>query len=192
MKNKLNFNIMKNTLIIIVILFCSFGVRAQERSVALSGGYVFANIDETDVNADGFRLNGLFDFNPQGGKFSHGFSVGYAHMTASGTKANLTADYKINSFPIYYAPRISFGSESFKIFLKGALGVHFSHYNRTSEHVEINDWDAGLYAGAGLGFVKSINEKVSLSLEYEWAYMNNTAYVSGFLNSAMLGIGIRL
>jgi hypothetical protein len=183
---------MKNKLIIIVILFFSFGVKAQEKSLTLSGGYVFVNIDETDVNADGFRFNGLFDFNPQGGKFSHGFSVGYAHMTATGTKANQTADYKINSIPIYYAPKVSFGSESFKIFLKGALGLHFSHYRRTGYFAEINDWDAGLYAGAGLGFVKSINEKVFVSLEYEWAYMNNTAYASGFLNTAMLGIGIKL
>ena len=31
-----------------------------------------------------------------------------------------------------------------------------------------------------------------ISLEYEWDYLSNTAYVDGFVNSAMVGVGVNL
>jgi len=183
---------MKNKLLFIVMLFCSFGAMAQEKSLTLSGGYVFTNIEDSDTDADGFRINGLFELNPQGGRFSHGFSMGYIHTSASNTVLDQTIDYKITTLPAYYAPKLSFGNESFKVFLKGALGIHFSHYKRTGDLTEITDWDAGFYGGAGLGITKSINEKFFLGFEYEWNYMSNTAYVDGFVNSVMIGVGIKL
>jgi hypothetical protein len=94
------------------------------------------------------------------------------------------------NLPAYYAPKLTFGKQSFKVYIKGALGVHFSNYKRTASLTEITDWDAGFFGGAGLGVKKIFNEKMFISLEYEWDYLSNTAYVDGFVNSAMVGVGV--
>jgi hypothetical protein len=181
---------MKKAILILSVLFFSVGTRAQENSLTLSGGYVFTNIEESDIDASGYRINALFDFNPQQGMFSHGFSMGFIHTTASNTTNAQTTDYRMINLPAYYAPRLTFGKQSFKVYIKGALGLHFSNYKRTASHTEITDWDAGFFGGAGLGVKKIFNEKMFVSLEYEWDYLSNTAYVDGFVNSAMLGVGI--
>lgn len=178
---------------IFLFLSCIFftGAIAQENSLILSGGYVFTNIENSDIDASGFRINTLYDFNPQGGMFSHGFSLGYIHTSATDDSQLNNAEYKLNTLPAYYAPKISVGKGSVKGYLKGALGIHFSHYKRTGDLAEINDWDAGFFGGAGLGVSKTINEKIFVNLEYEWDYMSNTAYVDGFVNSIMIGIGMK-
>ena len=181
---------MKKVIVILSVLFISVSARAQENSLTLSGGYVFTNIEESDIDASGFRINALFDFNPQQGMFSHGFSMGFIHTTASNTTNAQTTDYRMINLPAYYAPRLSFGKQSFKVYIKGALGVHFSNYKRTASHTEITDWDAGFFGGAGLGVKKIFNEKLFITLEYEWDYLSNTAYVDGFVNSAMVGVGV--
>jgi opacity protein-like surface antigen len=183
---------MKKTIFFLLSILCVAAAMAQEKNLNLAGGYVFTNIESSDINANGFRINGLFDFNPQGGMFSHGFSLGYIHTSATDDALMQNIKYKINTFPAYYAPKLSFGKQSLKVYVKGALGLHFSHYNKAGEHAEINDWDAGFFGGAGAGVSKSINEKISVNLEYEWDYMTNTAYVDGFVNSVMLGVGIKL
>lgn len=138
---------MKKAIVILSVLFISVSSWAQENSLTLSGGYVFTNIEESDINASGFRINALFDFNPQQGMFSHGFSMGYIHTTASKTTNAQTTDYRMINLPAYYAPRLTFGKQSFKVYIKGALGVHFSNYKRTASHTEITDWDAGFLVG---------------------------------------------
>jgi len=91
-----------------------------------SGGYVFTNIEDVEQNATGFRINGLYEFNPMEGMLAHGISMGYLRTTASNTVNSQTADYTLSSFPVYYAPKVMFGGESFKVFIKGALGCHYS------------------------------------------------------------------
>ncbi len=76
---------MKKAILILSVLLFSVTMMAQENSLTLSGGYVFANIEESDIDASGFRINVLYDFNPNQGIFSHGFSAGYIHTTASQT-----------------------------------------------------------------------------------------------------------
>ena len=39
--------------------------------------------------------------------------------------------------------------------------------------------------------MKIFNEKIFIILEYEWAYMSNSNYNNGFMNTAMLGVGIK-
>jgi hypothetical protein len=54
---------------------------------------------------------------------------------------------------------------------------------------EDNDW--GFYAGASAGANYFINEKLFLGLEYEIAWMTNSYYKDGWMNSAMLGLGMK-
>ncbi|HPW63857.1 MAG TPA: hypothetical protein PLJ13_16285, partial [Cyclobacteriaceae bacterium] len=97
---------MKQNLILLILLFLSFGAWAQENAITLGGGYAFATIEDTDKQATGYRINGLYEYNPVGGKFAHGFSFGYIGLSA--TENSITS--KVNSFPIYYAPKFMFGS----------------------------------------------------------------------------------
>ncbi len=182
---------MKRNLLILAMVLCSVSVLAQENMVTLSGGYVFTNMEDVDENASGWRVNGLIEFNPRAGMLAHGLSVGYLRTNATHTEGVQTNDYTISCFPVYYAPKVIFGDKSFKGFIKGALGMHFSNFKRTGTLAEIKTNDAGFYGGASAGVMKSFSEKVFINLEYEWAYMSNSSYRDGFINTVMLGVGFK-
>jgi len=186
---------MKKNVLIVIILFFAATAWAQENMFTLSGGYAFANLESSDADATGFRINGLYEFNPNEGKVAHGFSVGYIGTTAEFTttvgQAQATYKFTLNNWPVYYAPKYMFGSGSAKGFVKGALGVHFSGYKAEGPIVSPEASDNGFYGGAGLGFMKTFNEKAFINFEYEWAYLSNAYFQDGFLNSIMVGIGMK-
>ncbi|MEK6782426.1 MAG: outer membrane beta-barrel protein [Bacteroidota bacterium] len=183
---------MKRNLMIIALTFFSVAAWSQENRFTLSGGYAFANIEAVDTDATGFRINGLYELNPLGGKVAHGFSIGYIGTSADfAGVAGQSNEYKINSWPVYYAPKLMFGDGSVQGFIKGALGMQFSGLTRTGTLGEFNDKDFGFYGGAGAGIMKTFNEKMFVNLEYEWAYLSNSFYKDGFMNSIMLGIGFK-
>ena len=90
-------------------------------------------------------------------------------------------------------PKYSFGqSESFRPFVKGALGMHFSSYDYDLPLAgNIETGDAGFYGGLGAGIAFIINTNVIINLEYEWAYLSNSWYRNGTVSSAMLGVGFK-
>jgi hypothetical protein len=179
---------MKKGLLIFALVFTTVAVWAQENSFTLSGGYVFSNLEETDSGANGYRFNATYEFNPNQGIFSHGFTIGYIHTSASGLQ---NAEYKLNNVPIYYAPKATFGKGKAKVFVKGALGTHVSFYKREGGAGDLKTNDMGFYGGAAAGFIFNLNEKVFLNAEYEWAYLSNSWYRDGFVNTAMAGIGFK-
>lgn len=174
-----------------MLAMAAFVVRAQEHMFTLSGGYVFTNLEDADADATGWRLNGNYEFNPLEGKVSHGFSFGYIGTTAEVVTLNQTTEFKMHNIPVYYAPKVMIGNDKLKGFLKGALGVHFSGYKYIGSLGEVTTNDVGFYGGAALGGMVFINEKVFISAEYEWAYLSNSYYQNGMVNSAMGGIGFR-
>jgi opacity protein-like surface antigen len=182
---------MKRSFIIVLMIFCSIKLVAQENRFTLSGGYVFTNLEEADQKATGFRINSLYELNPIEGKVAHGFNFGYLRTTATNTVLGVTSDYTITNFPVYYAPKLILGEGPFRIFLKGALGFHYSSFKRVGGISDIKTWDFGFYGGAGPGFMVSIKENVFLNAEYEWAYMSNTSFRDGFVNTIMGGIGFK-
>lgn len=177
----------RNLLALLMPIFC-IAALAQENSITLSGGYVFTNIENSDEKATGYRINANYEFNPGAGNFAHGITAAFIHTEASGISNVI---YKLNHVPFYYAPKVMFGNESLKGFVKGALGSHSSWYKRESllGDLETNAW--GFYGGASAGIMKSIKEKFFINLEYEWAYLSNTNYSDGFVNSIMGGLGVR-
>lgn len=187
--NNLIFKIMKRNLLTITLM-CLCGIAmAQENRFSINGGYVFANLEDVDTDATGWRITGLYEFNPGASNFSHGFAVGYTGVTADFTANTTNSKYNINSWPIYYAPKFSVGKENLQGFVKGALGTHITGYKRTGTLTEIKSTDMGFYGGVGAGGVLKLGEKLFLSAEYEWAYMSNSYYRDGFVNSIMAGIG---
>lgn len=181
---------MKKIIFIFAFLHVFFLAHSQENKFIISGGYVFANIEEVDTDASGWRINGTYEFNPSAGKFSHGFTLGYTGTSADFTSNTATSNYKINSWPIYYAPKFTIGTGSLKAFVKGALGTHVTSYKRTGTLTEIKTTDMGFYGGAAAGGILIISDKIFITAEYEWAYMSNSYYRDGFINSATAGIGI--
>lgn len=174
------------------VLFFSMVSTAQlnENSITISGGYAFAKSELIDAKVTGWRLFGVYEFAPYQNNFGHGISFGYIGTSESINGILNTIDYKYNAWPIYYAPRYSFGKDKFKPFVNGALGVHFSNYKQTG-FLEISGNNTGFYGGLGGGFLFNLSEAFYIDLEYNWAYMSNSYYKNGFMNSAMLGIGIR-
>lgn len=182
---------MKNYLILAALTLLSLTALSQENRFTLGGGYAFANVEEVDADATGFRINGLYEYVPSGGKVAHGFSVGYIGTSAEYSKTGQSNDYKINSWPIYYAPKLMIGQGSAQGFIKGALGMQFANLTRTGTLGSLEANDIGFYGGASVGFMKSFGEKMFINLEYEWAYLSNSYYKDGFMNTAMLGVGFK-
>jgi hypothetical protein len=181
---------MKKHIFITVLVLLSMKVFSQENAVTVSGGYSFATIEDTDIKGTGFRINGLYEFNPNGGKFAHGFSFGYIGLKAEETIGQATQKYTINSFPIYYAPKVMFGSEKVKAFIKGALGMQFAGLKKEGA-VILSDHDLGFYGGGGAGVMLFIKSNIFINAEYEIAWASNSWYKDGWMNTAGGGIGFK-
>ncbi len=174
-----------------VLLLSTVGM-AQQQNLTLSGGFVMTKVEDIKTDATGYRINGLYELPIFESPFSHGISFGYIHTAADLKTAGILSEFKMNNFPIYYAPKITFGNEKVKLFIKGALGVHFSNYKAITNNLEVTDKDFGFFGGGGLGTTIFINQNVFLTLEYEWDYLSNSWYRDGYVNSFMGGIGITI
>jgi opacity protein-like surface antigen len=83
------------------------------------------------------------------------------------------------------------GKGKLKGFVKGAIGTHISTFKQTGNLTEVKSTDMGFYGGAGVGALINVSEKMFISAEYEWAYMSNSFYRDGFVNSISGGIGFK-
>ena len=181
---------MKKNILITLLILLSMKALSQETMVTLSGGYSFATIEDTDIKATGWRINGLYEINPMGGKFAHGISFGYIGLKGSEGAGASTTNYTINSFPFYYAPKVMFGSDKFKAFIKGALGMQFAGLKKEGL-LTFKDDDWGFYGGGGAGIMIFIKENIFINGEYEIAWASNSWYKDGWMNTAMGGIGLK-
>jgi hypothetical protein len=84
-----------------------------------------------------------------------------------------------------------FGSEKIKGFIKGALGTQNSHFKATTDNFEFTSSDWGFYGGGSAGINIALSEMIFLNAEYELAWLSNTYYKDGLINSAMVGIGVK-
>jgi hypothetical protein len=181
---------MKKILVIGSIILFSGLARAQENMITFSGGYAFANIEDTEENATGWRISGLYEYNPLGGILAHGVEFGYIHVSAiDGTGLQETTS-TVNLFPLYYAPKVMLGNEKIKGFIKGVLGMQFAALKREG-FWEIKDNDFGFYGGGGGGLMFFIKENIFVNAEYEIAWASNGFYKDGWVNSITGGIGFR-
>lgn len=181
---------MKQTILIFAFTLLSSLAWSQENRFTISYGYSFANIDNIDSQADGWRLNGLYELNPQEGNISHGIAFGYTSISASEINNSIEQKSTVSSIPVYYVPKIMFGEGKAKPFIKGALGFQFAKLEREGV-LAVTANDFGFFGGGGAGILIDVNEKVFLNAEYEIAYVSNSLYDDGWLNSAMIGLGIK-
>jgi hypothetical protein len=181
---------MKKHIVITVLILLSIKAFSQENAVTISGGYASANIEDSNNKGTGWRINGLYEFIPSGGNVAHGFSFGYIGLTSEDGTGALKTTNKINSFPIYYAPRVMFGKDKVKLFIKGALGVQMAGLKREGA-VELSDFDFGFYGGAGAGLMIFVKEDIFLNAEYEIAWASNNWYKDGWISTFNGGIGFK-
>jgi len=172
------------------MLMLSMKAISQENSFIISGGYSFANIEDTDLKGTGWNLRGTYEFNPAGGMFAHGFSFGYIGLKATEGVGMLELKYNINSFPLYYAPKVMFGSEKFRGFVKGILGSQIASLKREGA-VELSDSDFGFYGGGGAGIMFLLKENIFINAEYEIAWASNSMYKDGWMNNISGGLGFK-
>lgn len=182
---------MKNILTVILLFISSALAFSQENMITLSGGYAFSNIEDSDINSTGYRINALFEFNPMGEKWAHGFSIGFLNQEADASTLINRIKFKVQSIPFYYAPKFIIGSGNFKVFIKAAFGAQYSSLKRTGTLGELSDNDFGLAGGGGAGLMYTLSEKVFINAEYELLWMSNSYYSEGLLNTASMGIGFK-
>jgi hypothetical protein len=182
--------IMKRSILISFLIVISMNVFNQENMVTLSGGYSFANINETEFKGSGWRINGLYEFNKSDSRFAHGISFGYINLSSTENVGSEYIKSIVNSFPLYYAPKIMSGGEKFKVFIKGAIGLQFAALKKEG-FISLNDHDFGFYGGAGAGLIFFIKENIFINAEYELAWASNSWYHDGWINTAGGGIGFK-
>ncbi|MFN8255906.1 MAG: outer membrane beta-barrel protein [Bacteroidales bacterium] len=182
---------MKKNFLVVIMLLIFIKLSAQENAFTISGGYSFANIEDSDEKGTGFRINGLYEYIPHAGNFAHGFAISYIGLSAEGTLFAEPVTYKINSWPFYYAPKFMFGTEKFKGYIKGVLGTQFASFKREGNLTTLEDHDFGFYGGGGGGIKLILGDKLFIHAEYEIAWASNAWYGDGWINSAMGGIGIQ-
>lgn len=164
---------------------------AGSQMVSLSYGYVMTDYEDADNTAEGWRFTGTYEKNHKGTPLVHGLTIGYMETSAERTGVQ-SVDYKAKTVPIYYAPKIILGKKAIKVFAKGALGCHFTDYSRSGFGGDVSLDEFGFYGGVGLGAMIVLKEKFFINAEYEWAYMSNTYFQDGAVQSAMIGIGLQL
>ena len=190
---------MKNQLSIITLFLCLMtnSSIAQENIVTVSGGYAFGNIENINEGSTGWRINALYEYIGMNEYLSHGISLGYIRTEATYNDRVLGSgetEFKAGHWPIYYVPKYTFLKQesNFRPFVKGALGWHFSNYDRTGLlGGEFDTGDSGFYGGLGAGINLNVSQVLLINLEYEWAYLSNSWYRDGFINSVMLGLGFK-
>ena len=187
---KYNHIIMKRFLLLSTFLLGISTAWSQENMITINGGYAFANVDDFDNQATGWRINGVYEYNPQAGKFAHGVALGYARIQASEGTGQLEKTGTVSSLPFYYAPKISFGEGGVNLFVKGDLEMQIAWLKREGI-LEITDMDIGFYGGGGAGLKIDLGEKLFINAEYEIAWVSNSFYNDGWLNNAMAGIGFK-
>lgn len=69
--------------------------------------------------------------------------------------------------------------------------MYFSNYKRTVEALQVTTTDGRFYGGIGFGGTIDIKENLFIIGKYEWAYMSNSFYQDGFMNTANFGLGFR-
>ena len=173
--------------LIILLMILAITAYSQESMVTLSGGAVLANVEDAETNGTGFRINGLYEYNPMLGKIAYGLSVGYIDLGAD----NDGTEYKVTSLPIYFAPKFLFGGDKFKGFIKGALGMHFSRIKRTGTRTELEDKDTGFTGGIGGGALFFLTNAIFINAEYELLWMSNHFYRDGLQQGISAGLGFR-
>ena len=164
---------------------------ASEGMFTLSYGDVSTDLENANVDPSGWRINATFETLPSSKNVVHGLTIGYIETTADVTVSGQTTNYKLETIPFYYAPKMLFGKGAFKGFLKGALGLHLSDYKRSGALGDISANDTGFYGGASAGAMLMLGQKAFINAEYEWAYVSNTYYQEEEVSSAMVGIGVK-
>jgi hypothetical protein len=181
---------MKKYYIICFLLAVSVKLFSQENQVSVTGGYAFANIDKSDLKGTGWNIKGHYEYNPQGGMIAHGFSVGYIGLTAEDATGQVSVRSTVSSFPIYYAPKVIFGKNKIKFFIKGALGMQIASMKREGI-MSFSDTDYGFYGGGGGGVMLFIRENIFINADYEISWASNSAYIDGWINTANGGLGFK-
>jgi len=181
------FRYMKKTFILAIFLIATATTFSQQSFVTVSGGYSFAKVEDSDVMTNGWRVNGLYEFNPYEQKWTYGLSFGYLNL--KGFTAD--RDYNISSLPLYFAPKYMSGSDKLKGFIKAAIGMQYSKLETTGSSTDLSDHDFGIVAGGGAGFMFFLNEKIFLNAEYEIMWMSNSYYRDGWVNTVSGGLGVK-
>jgi hypothetical protein len=181
---------MKKYILFLFLALLSLQAISQENMLTISSGYSFATIEDTNIKGTGWNLRGTYEFNPGGGIIAHGFSFGYIGLKGSEGIGQAELKYTINSFPLYYAPKVMFGSEKFKGFFKGILGSQIASLKREGA-ATLSDTDFGFYGGGGAGIMFLLKENIFINAEYEIAWASNSMYKDGWMNNISGGLGFK-
>ena len=186
---------MQKLMLLFSLILFSLTAYSQE-TITLSGGVLVTRAvdysgyfdDNYHVDAPGFRITGTYEAGPlEPKKFIHGVSATYMLSTATINLYGEETELSIRTLPFCYTPKYLIGSENVMAFIRAAVGMQFTRLKLGNDE---SDGDFGFYGGIGVGGMAYVSKSVFFNLDYELAWMSNTFYANGYMNSVELGIGI--
>lgn len=189
----------KQLLPLAFVLLCASVFAQKQQMFTLSGGYAWADVkaseyvaEDPDITGTGWRINGLYELNPNEGPLAFGLAVGFLSVSGDYTNTqNETATLTVNTIPAYFTIKYMFGQNNLRGFVKPAAGMQFADIEYDSPGETASSEDFGLYAGGGAGILYFIRDNIFINAEYELAWLTNSFYRDGLAQSVMGGVGMR-
>lgn len=192
---------MKKQLLSLAFFLLSTSVFAQKQQMfTVSGGYSWADVfasnyeigQDYDITGAGWRINGLYELNPNEGPMAWGIALGYISVSGEYTSSpDTTTTVTVGTIPVYLAPKYMFGQNNLKGFVKAMAGLQFANVAYDGPKGNVTSDDFGFYGGGGVGMMYFIRDNVFLNVEYEFAYLSNSYYRDGIMQTAMGGVGLK-
>ena len=160
----------------------------SQANLTFTGGYTFGAVEGGAPKLAGYKISGSYEkvlVNPHwamGGSFSY--------MAVSESEGSISTRFR--ALPLLFMPKFLIGNGKLKGYIKGLAGLQRSRFKFDVAASTGQDWDFGLVFGGGAGANYTINEKVFLNLDYDFLWINNTAYKEISANSISLGVGFGL
>lgn len=181
-------SLMKHAHVLLIAFALSAGYAdAQENLMVIQGGSATSSGNALNSSLTGFKINGAWEFQPMGDKWTMGGSIGYVQMSATVTNGTV----KVTSIPIAFVARYMVGGEKFKVFARGSLGTQISTGSYSGTVVNTSDSQWGMSGSIGAGVMYWASDKLFISAEYEFLWLSNAIQNAGSVGCAMGGIGLR-
>lgn len=177
---------MKQLLLLFTLALLAGPAAGQENLGVLQVGYSVGN-GSSGIQPTGYKINGSWEFQPMGDKWTMGGSIGWVSLSATENNGS----FSLSSFPICFVSRIMFGGEKFKAFVRGGLGTQVSTISYSGSLIAPSDTQWGMSASLGGGALFWMSDKVFLSADYEWLWLSNAFANTGSIGTASVGVGFR-
>ena len=183
--------------LLIISLILVFRVSAQaqfkamDRLLLFNGSFGLVKSDETGNRFSSYMFSFSYEQIMINTRTVWGVSVGYLNGQ---DELDTPEKPKVNfqTIPFVFYAKYLFGSNKFRGYVKGGLGLHSSKIEFVRGGALVNNWDAGFLLCAGAGMYMALDENIFVNLNYDFMWLDHGFYQDGLAHFFNLGLGFHL